>query len=91
MSFKGGNDSQLPFIALGNTEQIDATPLNDSGAVPDGCNVTRTPIWGVLTPTTCQIIGGGYNPFLRGLRVGACTITATVSNVVSSPFSVEVR
>lgn len=83
--------AQLPFLTLGATEQIDATPFNASGKVPDGCNVSREPLWQVLTPTTCQVIGSGYNPFLRGLRVGSCSITATVANVVAAPFSVEVR
>jgi len=91
VSFSGGSSAQLPFVAVGATERLDATPLNDSGAVPDGCNVLREPLWSVLTPITCQIVGGGYNPWLRGLRVGVCTVTATVSNVISSPFSVEIR
>ena len=91
VSFKGGNDSQLPFVPLGTLQQLDATPVNDSGAVPDGCNLTRSVIWAVLTPTTCQISGGGFNPFLRGLRVGNCTLTATVERVISDAFSVEVR
>lgn len=82
---------QLPFLALGVTHQVDATPFNSSGQVADGCNVTRAVTWAVQTPTTCQVIGSGYNPFLRGLRVGSCSITATVANVVSAPFSVEVR
>jgi hypothetical protein len=81
----------LPFVAVGATERLDATPLNDSGPTPDGCNLVREPVWAVLTPISCQIVGGGYNPWLRGLRVGVCTVTATVSNVISSPFSVEIR
>jgi hypothetical protein len=83
--------AQFPFLALGETHQIDATPFNSSGQVPDGCNVNRSVTWGVLTPITCQVIGSGYNPFLRGLRVGSCSVTATVASVVSAPFSVEVR
>lgn len=83
--------AQLPFLALGASEQLDATPVNSSGEVAKGCNVTRQPTWAVLTPTTCQVIGSGYNPFLRGLRVGSCIVTATVASVVSAPFSVEVR
>lgn len=89
VGFNGG--AQLSSIALGATEQIDATPVNASGEVPKGCNVAREPVWTVLTPTTCQVIGGGWNPFLKGLRVGLCSVTATVSNVISPPFSVEVR
>lgn len=89
VAFNGG--AQLASIALGASEQIDATPVNSSGPLPDGCNVAREPVWTVLTPTTCQVIGGGYNPFLKGLRVGLCSVTATVSNVISPPFSVEVR
>lgn len=84
-------DSQFPFISLGQTVQIDATPFNSSGQVPDGCNVTRSVFWAVQTPTTCQVIGSGFVPFLRGLKVGSCSLTATVENVVSAPFSVEVR
>src|SRR5690349_2865940 len=33
--------AQVPFLAVGATEQLDATPYNSSGAVPDGCNLTR--------------------------------------------------
>lgn len=83
--------AQLSSIALGASEQLDATPVNSSGEVPKGCNVAREPVWQVLTPTTCQVIGGGYNPFVKGLRVGLCSLTASVANVVSPPFSVEVR
>jgi len=89
IAFNGG--AQLASIALGASEQIDATPVNSSGEVPKGCNVAREPVWTVLTPTTCQVIGGGYNPFLKGLRVGLCSVTATVANVISPPFSVDVR
>lgn len=89
VGWNGG--ANFPFLALGDTHQLDATPLNDSGALPDGCNVAREPVWAVLTPLTCQVIGSGFNPFLRGLRVGSCSVIATVSNVVSAPFSVEVR
>jgi hypothetical protein len=83
--------AQFPALNLGETHQIDATPFNASGQVPDGCNVTRSVTWSVITPTTCAIVGSGFNPFLRGLRVGQCSLTASVSNVVSAPFSVEVR
>lgn len=83
--------AQLPFIALGASEQLDATPVNSSGEVPKGCNVAREPIWTDLTPSICVHVGGGYNPFLRALRVGTCSVTANVANVVSPPFSVEVR
>jgi len=89
VAFSSG--AQLPFLALGATEQLDATPVNSSGEVPKGCNVAREPSWSVLTPLTCQVIGSGYNPFVKGLKVGTCSITATVVSVVSSPFSVEVR
>lgn len=92
VSFAGGSSAQLPTIPLGGEPvRIDATPINDSGPIPDGCNFARTVTWAVLTPTTCQIIGAGFNPFLRGVRVGVCTLTATVERVVSDPFSVEVR
>jgi len=91
VSFAGGSSAQVPFVALGASERLDATPLNDSGPVPDGCNVLRDPVWSVLTPVTCQIVGGGYNPWLRGLRVGACTVSVTVERVVSAPFTVEIR
>ena len=83
--------AQVPFIALGAAEQLDATPVNSSGDVPKGCNVAREPVWVDLTPTVCVHVGGGYNPFLRALRVGTCSVTANVANVVSPPFSVEVR
>ena len=83
--------AQLSFIALGSTEQLDATPVNSSGDVPKGCNVAREPVWTDLTPTVCIHIGSGYNPFVKGLRVGLCSLTATVANVVSPPFSIEVR
>jgi len=89
VSFKGG--AQLASIALGASEQLDATPMNSSGPVPDGCNVAREPFWTLLTPTTCQVIGGGYNPFLKGLRVGLCLVMVMVSNVISPFFSVDVR
>jgi hypothetical protein len=85
--------AEVPFLALGAVEQLDATPYNSSGRVPDGCNQTRPVTWVVATPTTCQILGvagPGYNPFIRGLKVGACLVTATVSNVTGQ-FSVEVR
>lgn len=92
VSFAGGSPAQVPSIPLGGEPvRLDATPLNDSGPVPDGCNLTRSVIWAVITPTTCQIVGGGFNPFLRALKVGGCTLTATVERVVSDPFSVEVR
>lgn len=91
VSFKGGSDAQLPTISVGSLVQIDATPFGDSGQVPDGCNQLRSVAWAVITPTTCQVVGSGFNPFLRGLRVGGCTLTATVERVVSDNFSVEVR
>ena len=83
--------AQLPFVAVGTLEQLDATPFNSSGEVPKGCNLTREPLWMVLTPLTCQITGGGYNPFLRGLKVGTCTLAASMVNVSSFPFSVDIR
>lgn len=89
ISLKGG--VQLPYLGLGMTEQLDATPFSNSGQIPDGCNVVREPVWTVSTPLTCQILGNGYNPFVRGLRVGNCSIYATLGNVVSAPFSLEVR
>jgi len=82
---------QTPFLNLGQTVQIDATPFNSSGPVTDGCQASRSVFWSVSTPTTCQVIGSGFVPFLRGLKVGSCSLTATVENVVSAPFSVEVR
>jgi hypothetical protein len=92
VSFAGGSSAQIPSLPLGGEPvRIDATPINDAGAIPDGCNLTRSVVWAVLTPTTCQIVGGGFNPFLRAVRVGNCTLTATVERVVSDPFSVEVR
>ena len=91
VTFKGGSDSQLPYVPLGTLQQLDATPVNDSGAIPDGCNQARSVVWAVSTPTTCLIVGAGFNPFLRGLKVGGCSLTATVERVVSDPFSVEVR
>lgn len=89
VSLKGG--VQLPFLGLGKTEQLDATPMSSSGPIPDGCNVAREPFWSALTPLTCQVIGNGYNPFVRGLGVGACSITASMNNIVSAPFSIEVK
>jgi len=92
VSFSGGSSAQIPSLPLGGQPvQLDATPINDQGPVPDGCNLTRSVVWSVITPTTCQIVGGGFNPFLRALKVGGCTLTATVERVVSDPFSVEVR
>lgn len=92
VSFAGGSSAQIPSLPLGGEPvRLDATPLNDSGPIPDGCNFARTVTWAVLTPTTCQIVGAGFNPFLKGIRVGVCTLTATVERVVSDPFSVEVR
>lgn len=88
VGFHGGD--QIAFLTLGVVEQLDATPYNSAGKVPDGCNQTRTPMWAVQTPTTCQIIGTGYNPFVRGLKVGACNATVTVANVTGF-FSAEVR
>lgn len=82
--------AQMPFVALGSTEQLDATPVNSSGEVPKGCNVAREPVWTDLTPAVCVHTGTGYNPFLRALRVGTCSVTATVANV-SGQFSTEVR
>lgn len=83
--------AQLPFVSLGAVEQLDVTPMNSSGEVPKGCNVTREPVPSVITPTVCQVFGGGFNPFLRGLKVGTCIVAFNVSNVSSAPFSVEVR
>lgn len=92
VSFAGGSPAQLPSIPLGGDPvRLDATPINEAGPVPDGCQATRSVFWTVLTPVTCQIVGGGFNPFLKGLRVGACALTATVERVVSDPFSVEVK
>lgn len=82
--------AQMPYIALGATEQLDATPMNSSGEVPKGCNVAREPVWTDLTPAVCVHTGTGYNPFVRALRVGVCSVTATVANV-SGQFSTEVR
>lgn len=87
--------AQLPFLALGATEQLDATAFNDSGEVAKGCNVSREPSWTVLTPTTCIVLGSGWNPFVKGLRVGSCSLTASLVSdnrtVSSNPFTVEVR
>lgn len=87
--------AQLPFLALGASEQIDATPFNSSGATPKGCDLTREPTWIVSTPTTCSILGGGYNPFIRGFRVGDCSVTAQMvwdnRTIPSGPFIVSVR
>jgi len=83
--------AQLPFVAVGAVEQLDATPYNSSGEVPKGCNLTREPVWTVLTPATCQIVGGGYNPYVKGLKVGSCILSASMVNVASAPFSVEIR
>lgn len=95
MSFAGGSPAQVSSIPLlGDPVRLDATPMNDSGPVPDGCQATRSAVWAVLTPTTCQIVSSGtstFNPVLRALKVGGCTLTATVERVVSDPFSVEVR
>lgn len=82
---------QVPFLNLGQLLQLDATPVNDAGEIPKGCNVAREPSWTVLTPITCQVLSTGYNPFLRGLKVGSCAVTATVQSVISTPFTVEVR
>lgn len=93
VSFHSG--AQLPFIELGVTEQLDATGFNDGGQIPKGCDVAREPAWQTLTPTTCQILGSGWNPFVRGLRVGSCTVTASIVSenrtITSLPFTVEVR
>ena len=95
VSFAGGSPAQVSSIPLlGDPVRLDATPMNDSGPVPDGCQATRSAVWAVVTPTTCQIVSSGtstFNPFLRALKVGGCTLTATVERVVSDPFSVEVR
>lgn len=92
VSFAGGSSAQVPSIKLGaEPARLDATPIGPAGAVPDGCNLTRSVVWIVSTPTTCQIVGAGFNPFLRGLKVGGCSLTATVEHVVSDVFSVEVR
>jgi len=95
VSFAGGSPAQVSSIPLlGDPVRLDATPMNDSGPVPDGCQATRSAVWAVLTPTTCQIVSSGtstFNPVLRALKVGGCTLTATVERVVSDPFSVEVR
>lgn len=92
VSFAGGSSAQTPSLPLGGEPvRLDATPINEAGPVPDGCQATRSVVWAVQTPVTCQIVGSGFNPFLRGVRVGVCTVTATVERVVSDPFSVEVR
>ena len=95
VSFAGGSPAQVSSIPLlGDPVRLDATPMNDSGPVPDGCQATRSAVWAVVTPTTCQIVSSGtstFNPFLRALRVGGRTLAATVERVVSDPFSVEVR
>lgn len=83
--------AQFPHLALGTVYQLDATPVNSGGEVPKGCNVARVPLWQVLTPSTCQITGNGFNPFVQGIRVGLCSLTVNVSNVVSAPFAVDVR
>lgn len=87
--------AQLPFLALGAIEQLDATAFNDSGEVAKGCNVSREPLWTVLTPTTCMVLGSGWNPFVKGLRVGSCGLVASIVSdnrtVNSNPFTVEVR
>lgn len=87
--------AQLPFLALGATEQLDATAFNDGGEVAKGCNVAREPQWTVLTPLACVVLGSGWNPFVKGLRVGSCSLTAGVVSdnrtITSAPFTVEVR
>lgn len=89
--------AQLPSVAVGagNEQQLDATPRNSQGIVPDGCNLSRTPTWSVATPAVCQILGGGYNPFLRGLAVGTCSLSASMvwgsQTITSPPFVVAVR
>jgi hypothetical protein len=81
----------MPFLPLGETHQLDATPMNDQGEVPKGCNLSRDPVWIVHTPQTCQVLNSGYNPFVRGLKVGLCSVAASIGNVSSVPFTVEVR
>jgi hypothetical protein len=85
---------QLPWIVAGQAERLDLTPFNSGGQVTDSCNLARTPSWAVGTPTICLIEGGGYNPFIKGLRPGACNIQASVSSqdrLVVASFTVEVR
>lgn len=87
--------AQLPFVALGATEQLDVTPVNSSGPTSKGCDVVREPVMTALTPTVCIVIGNGYGPFIRGLKVGTCSVIATMRwdnrDVISTPFTVEVR
>lgn len=91
VAFFGGSSAQIPSLPVGHTAQLDATPFNEAGQVPDGCNLTRSVTWSNLTPLTCQVVGAGFNPFLRGLRVGSCTLTATVERVSSDPWTVDIR
>jgi hypothetical protein len=84
--------AQLPQLGLGLTEQLDLTPYNSSGEVPKGCNLTREPAW--TANANCQILGSGYNPFIRGLKVGTCTVTASLmweNKPVTGSFTVEVK
>ncbi len=87
--------AQLPSMTLGAIEQVDATAFNDGGQVPKGCDVARDPAWNALTPSTCIILGSGWDPFVKGLRVGACSISASIVSdnrtVTSSPLTIEVR
>lgn len=101
--------AQLPSLGVGeaNQEQLDATPFNAQGEVPKGCNANRVPTWSICdlssdgklcTPTTranCQVIGTGYNPFLRGLNAGQiCTVAAEMpygSQTIRGLFTVSVR
>ena len=93
LDFKDGSD---PFLQAGaaTSRQLDLTPYNSSGQVAVTCNVVRNPTWATKTPAVCIVVGGGYNPFLEGLRIGTCTIEAMLisdNRPVVSSFSPEVR
>lgn len=74
-SLSGG--SQLEEIAVTDApKRLDATAFNQQGEISTGCNLARFPVWEVRTPTTCAILGSGWNPHLDGIRVGACEVRA---------------
>lgn len=74
-SLAGG--SQLAEIAVTDApKRLDATAFNQQGEIAKGCNLTRFPVWEVRTPSTCAILGSGWNPHLDGIKVGACEVRA---------------
>lgn len=72
--------------------RLDATPYRNSTKLPDYCNVGARVLWLTGPDTVCLLEGDvrGFNPMLRAVGVGRCTLSATIGNVGSGQLVITV-